>query len=197
MQREITSGSGRQRHLANVVGAIDELTTLASAAQEHDPKLDQLVSEIQTIRAAEPQTNVLIYTEYTDSQRAVVQALECAGLGTVLTMSGEDNETRRGDITERFRTANNLILISTDAAAEGLNLHQRCHHLIHLELPFNPNRLEQRNGRIDRFGQEHDPIVRYLSWRYSVPRATGPGLANNCLSPPRSAVHRKTAHSLL
>ncbi|MDV2992473.1 MAG: RNA polymerase-associated protein RapA [Chroococcidiopsis sp. SAG 2025] len=52
--------------------------------------------------------------------------------------------------------------MSTDATAEGLNLQQRCHHLIHLELPFNPNRLEQRNGRIDRFGQEREPVVHYL-----------------------------------
>ena len=46
--------------------------------------------------------------------------------------------------------------------AEGLNLHQRCCHLIHLDLPYNPNRLEQRNGRIDRYGQTHDPEIRYL-----------------------------------
>ena len=46
--------------------------------------------------------------------------------------------------------------------AEGLNLHQRCFHLIHLDLPYNPNRLEQRNGRIDRYGQTHDPEIRYL-----------------------------------
>jgi len=43
-----------------------------------------------------------------------------------------------------------------------LNLHARCHHLLHLELPYNPNRLEQRNGRIDRYGQEREPEVRYL-----------------------------------
>src|SRR5262249_21328389 len=78
------------------------------------------------------------------------------------TMSGADNETARSATTDRFRSESNLILVSTDAAAEGLNLHQRCHYLLHLELPFNPNRLEQRNGRIDRFGQQYDPIVRYL-----------------------------------
>jgi hypothetical protein len=53
-------------------------------------------------------------------------------------------------------------LVSTDATAEGLNLQDRCHHLIHLELPYNPNRLEQRNGRIDRYGQRHTPQVQYL-----------------------------------
>ena len=52
--------------------------------------------------------------------------------------------------------------MSTDASAEGLNLHERCHHLIHVELPYNPNRIEQRNGRIDRFGQTLDPVIRYL-----------------------------------
>ena len=55
-----------------------------------------------------------------------------------------------------------IILISTDSLAEGLNLQQRCFNLIHLDLPYNPNRLEQRNGRIDRYGQPHDPQIRYL-----------------------------------
>ena len=54
------------------------------------------------------------------------------------------------------------MLVSTDSLAEGLNLHQRCFHLIHLDLPYNPNRLEQRNGRIDRYGQRNDPEIRYL-----------------------------------
>lgn len=82
-----------------------------------------------------------------------------------MTMTGDDNDRDRRIITDRFRTQTDLILISTDAAAEGLNLHDRCHHLIHLELPFNPNRLEQRNGRIDRYGQKQNPIVRYLYLR--------------------------------
>jgi hypothetical protein len=58
-------------------------------------------------------------------------------------------------ITERFRTRHNQVLVSTDASAEGLNLQERCYHLIHAELPWNPNRLEQRNGRTGRYGQTH------------------------------------------
>jgi len=106
-----------------------------------------------------------VYTEYVDSQRAAVAALRAAGCGAVLTMSGEDDDKTRAATTARFRQADDLILISTDSAAEGLNLQQRCHHLIHLELPFNPNRLEQRNGRIDRYGQTLEPQVRYLFLR--------------------------------
>jgi hypothetical protein len=100
-----------------------------------------------------------------DSQQAAAQALREAGVGEVLTMSGEDDAHARGKITDRFRAQSNLVLVSTDTAAEGLNLHERCHHLIHLELPFNPNRLEQRNGRIDRYGQDKTPIVRYFYLR--------------------------------
>ena len=113
----------------------------------------------------EPAANILVYTEYVDSQQAAAQALREAGVGEVLTMSGEDDAKARGKITDRFRAQSNLVLVSTDTAAEGLNLHERCHHLIHLELPFNPNRLEQRNGRIDRYGQDETPIVRYFYLR--------------------------------
>ncbi len=131
------------------------------SAELADPKLDELISQIQTIRAPLPTANILIYTEYTTSQNAVAERLKREGL-LVLTLSGNDSEKVRLETTDRFRTTHGLIMVCTDAAAEGLNLHQRCHNLIHLELPFNPNRLEQRNGRIDRYGQQHPPIVRYL-----------------------------------
>ena len=165
LDREVRAGARRQAQQASVIEQLEALINLATAALVADPKLDQLVTEVQAIRAAEPTANVLIYTEYTDSQQAVARAVVQAGCGPVLLMSGEDGPTARGEVTERFRSADGLVLVSTDAAAEGLNLHQRCHHLIHLELPFNPNRLEQRNGRIDRFGQQYDPMVRYLYLR--------------------------------
>jgi superfamily II DNA/RNA helicase len=141
---------------------MDNLIEMAEAALSQDPKIEHLIKEIQKIRSQEPGANILVYTEYVDSQKAAAQALKAAKLDEVLTMSGNDIESVRAEITDRFRTQNGIILVSTDASAEGLNLHDRCHHLIHLELPFNPNRLEQRNGRIDRYGQQFDPTVRYL-----------------------------------
>lgn len=162
LQRDVKSGSRSLSRASSVVEALDDLISLAGEAAGHDPKLEQLVEEIHKIRGEEPGANVIVYTEYRDSQDAAVKALRKAGVGEVITMSGEDNNSVRSEVTHRFRAQPNLILVSTDAAAEGLNLHQQCHHLIHLELPFNPNRLEQRNGRIDRYGQTKDPIVRYL-----------------------------------
>jgi len=162
LEREVSSEARHIRRYTGMADALDDLIRIAESAADQDPKLSTVVAQVQAIRAAEPRANVLIYTEYTDSQAALVASLEVAGIGQILTMSGEDDEKRRATATDRFRTEENLVLVSTDAAAEGLNLHQRCHHLLHLELPFNPNRLEQRNGRIDRFGQDKKPIVRYL-----------------------------------
>ena len=166
LQRETRSASGQQKKMSEIVEKLDELIDLADAALDRDPKIEHMLTIIREIRQKEPRANILIYTEYVDSQQVVAGSLKAApGLGTILTMSGLDGERARAKVTDQFRNEDNLILISTDSAAEGLNLHQRCHHLIHLELPFNPNRLEQRNGRIDRYGQTHNPDVRYLYLR--------------------------------
>ncbi len=53
------------------------------------------------------------------------------------------------------------ILLATDAASEGINLQAHCHRLLHWEIPWNPNRLEQRNGRIDRHGQQAEQVDVY------------------------------------
>ena len=143
--------------------ALHALIALGEAAAPHDPKLAALVSEIRTIRAERPRANVLVYTEYTDSQDAALSALRAAGIeGEVLAISGADDEAARSAAAERCAVADDVVLVSTDSLAEGLNLHRRCRDLIHLDLPYNPNRLEQRNGRIDRYGQAADPVIRYL-----------------------------------
>lgn len=166
-QREIRRGSYQQSKVSDIVAHLDELVGLTETARHHDPKIKSLVETIAEIRRAEPRANVLVFTEYVDSQQSVVAALKAAkpNFGPVITMNGDDDEATRRATTDKFRTNDNLILVSTDSASEGLNLHQRCHHLIHLELPFNPNRLEQRNGRIDRYGQKLEPQVRYLYLR--------------------------------
>ena len=175
MERQARSEGRKVSRDESITAKLETLVTLADQAADHDPKIAALLSELGEIRKAEPNANVLVYTEYTTSQAAVANALRDAGYN-VLTLSGDDpygnskyaadkadDELRtRTEITDRFRTADGIVMVCTDAAAEGLNLHQRCHHLIHLELPFNPNRLEQRNGRIDRYGQKFEPIVRYL-----------------------------------
>jgi superfamily II DNA/RNA helicase len=144
------------------VEALDALIRLGEMVELIDPKLAAIVHEVRAIRTAHPTTNILIYTEYADSQSAALRALHEAIGGNVLAISGLDTESERMRIAERCAEESGIILVSTDSLAEGLNLHQRCFNLIHLDLPYNPNRLEQRNGRIDRYGQERDPQIRYL-----------------------------------
>jgi superfamily II DNA or RNA helicase len=149
---------------ANLDATLEDLHALIRLGDEaalHDPKLAALLLEIRLIRLQHRNANVLVYTEYADSQRAAVEALAGIG-GVVLTISGLDPEAERTRAAERCAEEDGIVLVSTDSLAEGLNLHQRCFHLIHLDLPYNPNRLEQRNGRIDRYGQRHDPEIRYL-----------------------------------
>ena len=59
----------------------------------------------------------------------------------------------------RFNAGERRILLATDAASEGIDLQLHCHRLVHYEIPWNPNRLEQRNGRIDRHGQKAPEVL--------------------------------------
>lgn len=76
--------------------------------------------------------------------------------------SKSDDEQQR--IVEDFsmKSAPIRVLVTSDIASEGVNLHKQCHHLIHFDLPWSLITLEQRNGRIDRYGQRHSPEIRYL-----------------------------------
>ncbi len=166
-ERDHKRERARLKEVVATAEALELLAGIAVEASDADPKVKRVCELVEIIRAAEPRANVLVYSEYADSQRAIVKALvaraRAGGLtGEISALSGDDNDKVRVELTDAFRARNDIVLVSTDASAEGLNLHERCHHVIHLELPYNPNRLEQRNGRIDRFGQTHDPIVRYL-----------------------------------
>ena len=54
------------------------------------------------------------------------------------------------------------VLVATDSAGEGIDLQDHCHRLVNFDIPFNPSRLEQRIGRIDRYGQQHAPEIYQL-----------------------------------
>jgi len=102
---------------------------------------------------------VIVFTEYRDTQNWLEQLLTARGLGgerLALLYGGMDADAReriKGDFQhapDRFKLR---ILLATDAASEGIDLQLHCHRMVHVEIPFSPTRLEQRNGRIDRHGQ--------------------------------------------
>jgi len=111
---------------------------------------------------------LIIFTEYEDTARYLRTQLEAAMAGTdraegrLDVFHGPTPPDKREDLKRAFNEPPDRqplrILIATDAAREGLNLQAHCWHLFHYDLPWNPSRLEQRNGRIDRKLQPNDEV---------------------------------------
>jgi len=105
-------------------------------------------------------TRVLIFTEYEDTRRYLQRQLEFALERTdrakerIEVLTGATPGPRRDEIKQAFNADPKRhpvrILLATDAAREGLNFQSHCWHLFHMDVPWNPGRMEQRNGRIDR-----------------------------------------------
>lgn len=111
---------------------------------------------------------VIIFTEYRDTQKWLHEMLYSADLADadrLMMLSGGMDDESREKIKAAFqadpRESKVRILLATDAASEGIDLQNYCSRLIHYEIPWNPNRLEQRNGRIDRHGQRADAVQIY------------------------------------
>ncbi len=104
----------------------------------------------------------IIFTEHRDTLAYLIQRLGGMGYtGQMAQIHGGMHYTERQDQVERFRLPHEeggaRFMICTDAAAEGINL-QFCWIMINFDVPWNPARLEQRMGRIHRYGQKHDPV---------------------------------------
>jgi SNF2 family DNA or RNA helicase len=109
----------------------------------------------------------VVFTEYVRTLHYVLDLLKTSGFndfeiipyhGGVSNIKGPDGLSERDRALELFRNSEKAILISTEAGAEGLNL-QFCNLLINYDLPWNPQRIEQRIGRCHRYGQKNDVIV--------------------------------------
>ncbi len=99
----------------------------------------------------------LVFSEHRDTADYLVRRLEALGhAGRVATIHGGMAWPEREEAVERFRDPSGArFLVATDAAGEGINL-QFCRLMVNYDVPWNPARLEQRMGRIHRYGQEHD-----------------------------------------
>jgi hypothetical protein len=132
---------------------LQELLTQCPAQTES--KAEALLGELQAIHRDEPDEKVIIFSEYTATTSWLAEFLGRSGYADrLVTFDGDLSGPLRKKALTRFQGTDVLLLISTDAASEGLNLQEHCRRVIHYELPFNPNRMLQRQGRVDRYGQE-------------------------------------------
>ncbi len=158
--------STRERQL------LDEMGEIANAARgQADPRIGKLLAWIRLNLCPAGRWNqrrVLIFTEYTDTKRYLEQQLRAAVAGTdraeqrIATFHGGMGDDSREEIKRAFNAEPSKhplrILIATDAAREGVNLQNHCADLFHFDVPWNPGRMEQRNGRIDRVLQHADKV---------------------------------------
>lgn len=184
----------RERGLNDVGAEVALLTTALAAADRaggHWTKLGALQRLLR--RTGE---RVLVFTEYRDTLLALADAL--ASEGAVATLHGGLGVAARAAALARFASGDARVLVATDVAAEGLNLQHGCRLVVHIELPWSPARLEQRNGRVDRLGQTRrvhiwrllgDPrhesrVLAGLSARIARMRAAGIDVAACGVPPP-------------
>ena len=129
-----------------------------------DPKVETLFGQLDAIFCEDPSEKTIVFTEYRDTLDALRERLDVTPefAGRYVTLTGGRTRRQRLRALAAFEDPTTRILLATDAASEGLNLQRTCRRIIHFELPWNPNRLEQRNGRVDRYGQSRPPIIGYL-----------------------------------
>lgn len=137
---------------------IEELKQIISLAkqaqfQNQDAKVEPLLNEIDAILSEDRTQKVIIFTEFVATQTYLQELLVNRGY-TVTILNGGMRIDERNAAMQEFKTSTS-IFISTDAGGEGLNL-QFANIIINYDLPWNPMKIEQRCGRVDRIGQQRD-----------------------------------------
>ena len=142
-----------------------------------DARFDALIVLIERLLRAggefHSDERLVVFTEYKTTLDYLARRLrERYPPDRVLTLFGAGapdgmSEADRETVKAAFNNPESpvRVLVATDAASEGLNLHRTARTLLHYDLPWNPSRLEQRNGRLDRYGQARDVTVRYFLGR--------------------------------
>lgn len=172
---ELGEESIRERRApARSPAAMRNAPTLLAAARklEVDTKTGVLLDQLTALRKG-GYRQALVFSQHTDTMDFLRGHLAAAGWkllcfsgrgGEVQDASGSWRAVSRDDIKRMFRKGDAEILLCTDAAAEGLNF-QFCGALVNYDMPWNPMRVEQRIGRIDRLGQGH-PVIRIVNLHY-------------------------------
>lgn len=148
---------------------LDDLRAWAQRARNQaDSKAQAILDWITANLKTDGEWNdrrVILFTEYRTTHQWMHQILASHGFGgeRLGLLHGGLSQEEREPIKAAFQASPQdspvRILLATDAASEGIDLQNHCNRLIHLEIPYNPNVMEQRNGRIDRHGQREREVL--------------------------------------
>jgi superfamily II DNA or RNA helicase len=150
--------------MADELPRLRELIAAAEAVTD-ETKIQAILALVRTRFSGR---SILFFTEYKATQSLLMSALiRELGDGCVTFINGDEHadevigadgvsrtlRERRASAAERFNRGEVRFLVSTEAGGEGIDLQERCHSLVHVDLPWNPMRLHQRVGRLNRYGQ--------------------------------------------
>ncbi|MEU4133053.1 DEAD/DEAH box helicase [Streptomyces wuyuanensis] len=181
--------------------ALHRLLELASGMTEADSgKFGALLEQLREIGVGpKSDTRVVVFSERVQTlewlARTVPAALGFKGKaaeGAARVMHGGLSDEQQMQCVEDFGLADTpvRILFTGDVASEGVNLHRQCHQLVHYDVPWSLIRIEQRNGRIDRYGQPHQPRFRALILTSSVDGAKDDTLVSERLLEREAQAHQ-------
>ena len=122
----------------------------------HEVKVNRLKETLSELNGKYPGTKILIFTESKDTLLYLKDKIENWGYSVTVIHGGMNLEEKI--LAEKTFKNESQIMVATEAAGEGINL-QFCNFMINFDLPWNPNRLEQRMGRIHRYGQTKEVYV--------------------------------------
>ena len=180
LQAKPTVSADEQTEIASLQ---DFATTLREIDDTSFSKFQRLVQHLKdpqfNWQPADPSDRMVIFSERIETLRWLYKELpKAVGLKTnqIEMLHGEDmSDTEQQDLIDRFGREDDpvRVLLCSDLASEGLNLHYFCHRLVHFDLPWSLMVFQQRNGRVDRYGQTHQPRIIYLFTETGVERIKG------------------------
>jgi superfamily II DNA or RNA helicase len=149
--------------VASIEGEIEDILDLVERLDSTDPKLEAV---LKILRDKQPMPNnkVMLFSSFRHTLRYLHKHLIDAGLRVGLIHGGTPDEDRR-ELRDRFSRPKEIenaldILLSSEVGCEGLD-YQFCDCMVNYDLPWNPMRVEQRIGRIDRYGQQSETVAIY------------------------------------
>lgn len=167
---------------AEVVALQDFATTLREIDASSFSKFQRLIQHLKNAefnwQPADPSDRLVVFSERIETLRWLQEALpNAAGLkaNQLEILHGGMTDTEQQTLVDRFGRKDDpmRVLLCSDVASEGLNLHYFCHRLVHFDLPWSLMVFQQRNGRVDRYGQTQQPHIIYLFTDTTVERIKG------------------------
>ena len=161
-------------HLGFALDTGDNVPRITDQTPLVDTRFDALVELIEDLLRSDgdfrPDERLIVFTEYKTTldylARRLRERFPPERILTLFGAGGSDglDQRDRENVKAEFNDPASAvrILVATDAASEGLNLHSTARYLLHYDCPWNPSRLEQRNGRLDRYGQGRDVTVHHF-----------------------------------